>query len=130
MDDMAEGRVPEDSVSRCYSRGVDTVYGGHHHSPLKGRIGIPYRALLPRGIEGLLVAGRCISATHYVLGGIRGMGSVMGMGQGAGVAAALAAASGLSPRQVRPRDIQAALAKMGVNDIRAIMDERCEPWSD
>jgi hypothetical protein len=77
-------------------------------------IGIPYRALLPKGLEGLLVAGRCISATHEGLAGFRGMGSVMSIGQGAGVAAALAARKGVTPRQVSAKDIQAVLTEMGV----------------
>jgi hypothetical protein len=111
VEDLLEGRVPEDTVARAGERGVDTVY---YHSPAKGRIGIPYRALLPKGIEGLLVAGRCISATHDSLGGFRGMGSVLSIGQGAGVAASLAARRGITPRQVSPKDIQTVLAEMGV----------------
>jgi hypothetical protein len=111
VEDIVAGRLPEDTVARAQERVVDTVY---YHSPAKGMIGIPYRALLPKGIEGLLVAGRCISATHDSLGGFRGMGSVMSIGQGAGVAAALAAKRGLTPRQVSAKDIQAVLAGMGV----------------
>jgi hypothetical protein len=111
VEDLLEGRVPDDTVARAHERGVDTVY---YHSPAKGLIGIPYRALLPKGIEGLLMAGRCISATHDSLGGLRGMGSVMSIGQGAGVGAALAARKGVVPRQVSAKDIQAKLAEMGV----------------
>ena len=111
VEDLLEGRVPDDTVARAGERVVDTVY---YHSPAKGLIGIPYRSLLPKGIEGLLVAGRCISATHDSLGGLRGMGSVMSIGQGAGVAAALAAKADVTPRQVGAKDIQAALAAMGV----------------
>jgi hypothetical protein len=111
VEDLLEGRVPEDTVARAGERGVDTVY---YHSPAKGLIGIPYRALLPKGIEGLLVAGRCVSATHDSLGGLRGMGSVMSIGQGAGVAAALAARADVLPRQISAKDIQTVLAKMGV----------------
>jgi hypothetical protein len=110
VEDLLEGRAPEDTIARAYERGVDTVY---YHSPAKGLIGIPYRSLLPKGIEGLLVAGRCISATHDSLGGLRGMGSVMSIGQGAGVAAALAVKGNVTPRQVSPKAIRATLAGMG-----------------
>ena len=110
-EDILEGRFPEDSVARALERGFDSVF---FHSPAKGMIGIPYRALLPKGLEGLLVAGRCISATHEGLAGFRGMGSVMSIGQGAGVAAALAARKGVTPRQVSAKDIQAVLTEMGV----------------
>jgi len=111
VEDIVEGRMPEDTVARAQERVVDTVY---YHSPAKGMIGIPYRALLPKGLEGLLVAGRCISASHDSLGGFRGMGSVMSIGQGAGVGAALAAKAGIPPRQVNAKDIQAVLKEMGV----------------
>ena len=109
--DVLDGLVPEDVVARARESRLDTVY---YHQEAKGKTGIPYRALLPKGIEGLLVAGRCISATHDSLGGFRGMGSVMSMGQAAGVAAALAAKKGVPPRQVSAKDIQAVLVQMGV----------------
>ena len=65
-----------------------------------GVYGIPYRCLLPTGIEGLLVAGRCFSATHDAHASARSMATCMAMGQAAGTAAALAAASGGTPRGV------------------------------
>ena len=111
VEDLLEGRFFEDSVARAYERGVDTVY---YHSPAKGLVGIPYRALLPKGIEGLLVAGRCISCTHDSLGGVRGMGSVMSIGQGAGVAAALAAKADTTPRKIGAQQILSVLTEMGV----------------
>lgn len=49
---------------------------------------IPYRCLLPRDLDNVLVAGRCISATHAAFGSARVMATCMGIGQGAGVAAA------------------------------------------
>lgn len=53
-------------------------------------IHIPYRSLLPKEVENLIVAGRCISAEREVLGAIRVMGPCMMMGQAAGTAAAIA----------------------------------------
>ena len=51
---------------------------------------IPYRALLPRQVENMLVAGRCISVTHEAQASIRIMPVVCCIGQAAGTAAALA----------------------------------------
>jgi hypothetical protein len=65
-----------------------------------GVYGIPYRCLLAKGIEGLLVAGRCFSASHDAHASARSMATCMAMGQAAGTAAALAAASGATPRAV------------------------------
>ena len=59
---------------------------------------IPYRCLTPRGIDNLLVSGRCISATHQAMAGARVMGTCMALGQAAGTAAALAVRDGIRPR--------------------------------
>lgn len=56
-------------------------------------IRIPYRALLPLGVDNLIVAGRCISVDRGVLGPARIIGPCMMMGEAAGVAASLAADS-------------------------------------
>ncbi|MGD8240705.1 MAG: FAD-dependent oxidoreductase, partial [Armatimonadota bacterium] len=53
--------------------------------------GIPYRCLLPRGLEGLLVAGRPISTTHEAHSSVRIQAICSGTGHAAGIAAALAA---------------------------------------
>lgn len=60
----------------------------------------PYRCLLPRGVDGMLVAGRCASASADAMGALRHMGSAMALGQAAGVAAALASANRVAPREV------------------------------
>jgi len=85
---------------------------GHSH-PAKP-YDIRYGAFLPKGIDGLLVAGRCISGTHRAHASYRVMTPCMAMGEAAGVAAALAAARGVAPREVAPADIRATLAKRGV----------------
>lgn len=51
---------------------------------------IPYRALLPLGVENLIVAGRCIGVEREALGVVRVMGPCMAMGEAAGIAAGLA----------------------------------------
>lgn len=74
----------------------------------------PYRCMLPKGLEGLLVAGRCGSTTHMGQTAGKSMGNMMDLGQGAGVAAALASRQGKTPRQMNVRDIQDALVATGV----------------
>lgn len=51
---------------------------------------IPYRSLLPKEFDNLLVAGRCISATHEAQASVRIMPICTCMGQAAGLAATLA----------------------------------------
>ena len=79
-----------------------------------GAYGIPYRCLLPRGIENLLVAGRCISATHEAQAAIRVMPPCMAMGEAAGCAAAMACAKGITPRQVNVSQLRERLRAQGV----------------
>lgn len=72
---------------------------------------IPYACLLPRGIEGLLVAGRCISADYYAQASLRLMHTCMALGQAAGIAAALSARENVSPRKLNPLRVKAELQR-------------------
>ena len=62
--------------------------------------GIPWRCLIPVGIDNLLVAGRCISMEHAVLASIRVMPNCLAMGEAAGLGAAMAAKDGNGVRAV------------------------------
>ncbi len=75
--------------------------------------GIPYRTLLPLGIEGLLVAGRCFSATHDAHASARSMATCMAMGQAAGTAATLAVVADTVPRTVSGDTLREHLALDG-----------------
>ena len=59
---------------------------------------VPYRAILPEKVDGLLTAGRCISATHVAMAAGKSMGNCMATGHAAGLAAALSARKGIMPR--------------------------------
>jgi hypothetical protein len=58
---------------------------------------IPYGALVARDVEGLLLAGRCISGDFFAHASYRVTGNAVAMGEAAGVAASLAAAKGVAP---------------------------------
>lgn len=70
---------------------------------------IPFRCLVPRGVDGLLVAGKPISTTHRAHGSTRVPGTSIATGQAAGVAAAIAARTGVQPRLVGIVDLRARL---------------------
>lgn len=116
-EDVLEGRDFHDSVARgAYPVDIHDPEGGHvHHVFIKdGRsYGIPYRCLLPRGIENLLVAGRCISTTHVAHGSTRQMPTCVAMGQAAGTAAAVAVSRGVTPRALDPQLLRAVLRDQG-----------------
>jgi glycine/D-amino acid oxidase-like deaminating enzyme len=102
-DDCLAARSFRDQIARCgapiedHHAGRDTRWA---YLPEGATYGIPYRCLLPRGVEGLLVAGRCLSATHDAHASVRSMGTCMAVGQAAGTAAALAALEGTIPREL------------------------------
>lgn len=61
---------------------------------------IPYRAMLPKGFQNMLVAGRCISGSHIAMASYRVTGNCCAMGEAAGKAAAYAVQNNVSVRQV------------------------------
>ncbi len=121
--DVLDARQFDDQVYR-YACFVDIhqVDSQGRHSEYANRelasgqsYGVPYRCLLPRGVEQLLVAGRCFSATHEALASARMIPSCLAMGQAAGTAAALCVQSSAAPRALAPARLRAALAAQGVN---------------
>ena len=76
---------------------------------------VPYRALLPVSVDGLLVAGRCISTTHVAASAGKSMGNCFATGHAAGIAGAMSAKKGIQPRELKVEKIQDALRKDGVD---------------
>ena len=75
---------------------------------------IPFGALVPVGIENLLVAGRCISGTYEAHASYRVTGDCVAMGQAAGTAAALCAEQKIPVSQIDAKRLRTALKKNGV----------------
>ena len=76
---------------------------------------IPLRCLLPRGVDRLLVAGRCISGTHEAHSSYRVTPTAMATGQAAGVCGALAVRQGRCPREIPAAEVQQALREQGAS---------------
>jgi len=75
--------------------------------------GIPYRVLIPKDTDNVLVAGRCVSTDRYVNGSIRVMPGCFITGQAAGLAASLAVEERVGTRGVPVGELQARLRAMG-----------------
>lgn len=75
---------------------------------------VPYAALLPRGVRGLLAAGRCISAAGEAWEVTRVIQAAAHTGQIAGVAATVAVREGTTPDALRVGDLQQELAQRGI----------------
>jgi hypothetical protein len=115
-DDVLRGCRFPDEIALCGAPIEDHGAGGDTEWQYVGEggvYGIPYQCLLPQGVDGLLVAGRCFSATHDAHASARSMATCMAMGQAAGTAAAMAAATGSVPRQVPATDVRARLLAGG-----------------
>jgi len=70
---------------------------------------IPYRALIPASMDGLLVCEKNLSVSHMANGATRLQPLVLGIGQAAGMAAALCVEQGCQPRDLDVRSLQEAL---------------------
>ena len=79
--------------------------------------GIPFRCLIPVGVEGLLLAGRIISGTHLAASSYRVQPICAAIGEAAGLAAAKAAALNTSVRNLNFRDIGCELKGIRVNSL-------------
>jgi hypothetical protein len=87
------------------------VTWGFPTDPDRGYNDLPWRMIVPRRVENLLVAGRCASMTHEGQSAARASGGCFVMGQAAGTAAVLA---GTTPvQQVDPKQLQQALREDG-----------------
>ncbi len=115
-EDALEGRRFEDAIARCgmpiedHHAGSDTRW---EYVKDDGAYDIPYRCLIPRGLDRVLVAGRCLSATHDAHASARSSATAMGMGQAAGIAAAMALEQNLGARAVDVTALQNRLRKLG-----------------
>ena len=79
-----------------------------------GAYGVPYRCLLPRGVENLYIASRAASFSHIAASSCRLCRTMMTLGQAAGNAAAMAVSERLTTRQVDVLALQKRLQEQGV----------------
>ena len=115
-EDVLSARKFEDAVAQCGAPIEDHQPGSStrwEYVPDGGTYDLPYRALLPRNVSNLLVAGRCLSADHDAHASVRSMGQCMAMGQASGTAAALSAKAQTSPRDLNIKTLQNRLRADG-----------------
>lgn len=128
-EDVLEGRRPDDTVAM----------GGYHidiHRPAGTWVesfnvqtyGIPLRSLIAADLDGLYMAGKCLSATHEAVASTRVIPICMAQGQAIGTAAGMAALSGTTVRSLDVAMLQDRLSELGAEigrtlsgpDLRAI----------
>jgi hypothetical protein len=112
VEDARTGAEFEDVIARKYGAiDANQLFIGE----MASGFAYPYRSLLPKRVENLLVAGRCGSATFLGHAAGKSMGNMMALGQAAGTAAALCSAEGVRPRELDVGRLQAALRSMGAH---------------
>ncbi|MDD5677350.1 MAG: FAD-dependent oxidoreductase [Kiritimatiellae bacterium] len=111
VDDLLADRKFDDGIGRCGA--YMKKYENYDKPGLS--YDIPYRVLVPEKVDGLLAAGRCISATHEAINTLRLIVPCILTGEAAGTAAALALAQGVPPRQIDIRKLQRQLQAQGNN---------------
>jgi hypothetical protein len=116
VEELKAGKTFEDGI--CHVRFIADI---HHPDPSEGSglthvffpaYDIPYRCLIARDADNLMMAGRCISGDHIAFASYRVTGDAIAMGEAAGVAAALCVKHGIDPDDVHRPELLAELAKM------------------
>jgi hypothetical protein len=115
-EDVLSARSFDDAIARCgapiedHHAGSDTRW---EYLPSGRTYDIPLRCLLPRNLKNVLIAGRCLSASHDAHASVRSMGQCMAMGQAVGTVAALAVRESIAPKDLPIQQIQARLRADG-----------------
>ncbi len=116
-EEASEGIRFPDVIAKCgrapNAHSVTAVWGTFVNGMCKKPYDIPYSCLVPKKINNLLVAGRCISTTHLASGGIRDQATCMSTGEAAGAAASLSAKLGVTPRNLDIKLLQKMLLGQG-----------------
>lgn len=115
-EDVLAGRKFDDGVVECGAPIEDhnsSSSTGWVYIPEGETYQVPFRCLIPKDSENLLVAGRCLSATHDAHASVRSMGQCMAMGHAVGTAASLMIESEKRPQEIDVRLLQRKLVETG-----------------
>jgi hypothetical protein len=120
-DDLVAGRVFDDAVSMgAYHIDIHRPSGTWVDSHNVRAYTIPLRSLIARDVDGLLMAGKCLSATHEAVASTRVIPICMGQGQAVGTAAAIAVKHRKSVRDLSIATLQDTLAAQGAEFGRTV----------
>jgi hypothetical protein len=112
--DCRTGRTFEDAVLASEVTFDMHDPDGYVLDTVRTKVDLPYRCLLPKGIEHTLVVGRSISSDHWANSSLRQMVNAFQLGIVGGTAAALSTQAGVSPRELPYTTLKPALVQAGV----------------
>jgi hypothetical protein len=114
-DGIAVGNYPTDlhgcKTSETLETGLESL--GERQNRTSGPFQIPLAALIPESVDGFVAAEKNFSQTRLVNAASRVQPTTMLVGQAAGALSALAALAGVTPRQIRPEQVQSVLLDAG-----------------
>jgi hypothetical protein len=113
--DIKKGLKHTDVIAKCRTADARDL---STYNPVNAPVwDIPYRCIVPKKINGLLVAGRCISIDHKAATFLspRDISTCMVLGQAAGTAAALSIKTKVTPHMLDTKKLQEILRKQGAN---------------
>lgn len=120
-EDLVAGRVFEDAVAMGgYHIDIHRPSGTWVESRNVQAYTIPLRSLIAANVEGLMMAGKCLSATHEAIASTRVIPICMAQGQAVGTAAAQAVKSGRPVRDLSISDLQEVLMAQGAEIGRTL----------
>lgn len=115
--DVLEGRRDERGIALCAApiedHKADSTDTRWEHVGGDGIYSIPYGSLVPRGVDRLWVAGRCLSASHAAQASLRNSAQAFATGEAAGRAAALAAETGRAAAELDVRELRRRIVEAG-----------------
>lgn len=117
VEDVSKGTKFDDRIA-AYAFGMDVhtrtaAESGNFKIEVAEVYYIPYKSLLPKGCDNLMVAGKTISCESQAAGGLRCMPAAMAMGQAAGLAASMAVQEQLPVEEVNVTKLQKKLLQKG-----------------
>ena len=122
-EDVINGRIFPDAIAMGgYHIDIHRPAGTWVESHNVEAYTIPLRSLIARGVEGLLMAGKCLSATHEAIASARVIPICMAQGQAAGTAAALSIRAGRPVRNIGVVELQDTLVAQGAEIGRTLRD--------
>jgi succinate dehydrogenase/fumarate reductase flavoprotein subunit len=119
-EDLMQGAVQEDAVVRAtFPVDIHALSAEANKTAAYSNAGvktkpydIPLRALIARDVDGLMMAGRCISGDFIAHASYRVTGNAVAMGEAAGVAAALAAKNKSAPHEIPWSTVQPVIQRV------------------
>jgi len=132
--DQMNRRTYPDTVCRAYSNfdthgyTIDPYLLVEHPEKVGFHVDIPYRAMLPKGLEGMLVTGLGISAHRDAVPLIRMQADIQNGGYAAGVAAAMSYREGKPLRKIDIKRLQRHLVEMGNLPESVLTDKDSYPF--